>query len=433
MRIKEAIQTIILIVLMCISLFLTWTIITYQERRTFNDVEELSATMNSSKSALANQLVAQYVFAQTKNEFFGTQKKEVMQKVYDAFDNATVVSQSSRSISEYFPENDKRLILKYPHLKIEDIKSLFGIEAELYDTFTFNFIMIDVISNDEDQIAVSFLDSDKKRELNVKVKDVNTIQLNKLVSAIETTAPEYFIERDFGRTPLFLRKDAAEFDHIAYLAEDMSEDQVRNIYFNSDQNISRNSVKNKTTFSDGSQVVEINEISNVVTLFKGQSSTSLSKELNTTLEGQLNFLQRYPFPFDEYLFDEMINEAQKSVYRLRINGIPVYSEGNTSQINVEWSPVAYKKITRPNFFYKGTIANETFKVNLPSGKDVLQQLQSNKDINERDIEDVYIGYAQFIYDEKLGMKVIRFDPTWIVDYNGETLRFENGMLSNTLN
>ncbi|MGL4820656.1 MAG: YycH family regulatory protein [Bacilli bacterium] len=433
LTIKDFIQTLVLFILIALSLFLTWTIITYQERITVSNEVALKPNALGDRSSINERVRPKLIVAKDSGQYYGGQDWDYVELLWSAFQDAKIqMNTQSTHASSLFPKRSAHMILKFEKLAIGDFAALFERSTDVPEGATFEYVALQFSNLSENELSVYFTDETNGVQYRGKIKDVNPTFLKQLFAKMTETAARYTpVKLPSGYTT-FLRQDASEYEHIAFLAEELNTTLLRNVFFAEDQRTSRTERNGQTVYTDGKHMLTIDANRNVVRYRIGEEKET-TVHFATSLANQINFINNSLGGWrDDFYFDGYAALGNGATYRLYMNDLPAYSTEDSSELTIGWSTNQFNAYSRPRFTYKGQIASETFKVDLMRGSEVMKKLKDTPSIDMTNVEDVFIGYSQYVYNQPQGLKVVRFDPSWLVQYNGEIYRLDDIIRMSTL-
>lgn len=99
---------------------------------------------------------------------------------------------------------------------------------------------------------------------------------------------------------------------------------------------------------------------------------------------------------------------------MEYEGYPMHSNGNLTIMEQSWHDNQLHQYVRPLFSLNNILGVES--VELPSGEQVLQYINSSSTYNEEDIRDIHIGYRLTYLDGTTFS--VTLDPAWYINYKG---------------
>jgi regulatory protein YycH of two-component signal transduction system YycFG len=118
-----------------------------------------------------------------------------------------------------------------------------------------------------------------------------------------------------------------------------------------------------------------------------------------------------------------MNEADKEIiYRLHINGLPVFNDFGISEYDVEWGTENVRVYERPYVFLGDKALTQT-EVILSKAEDALASFKKSmsEQYNPDKLEDMTIGYEMTV-DDSTGADIVALKPTWYFFYDQDWVK-----------
>ena len=146
-------------------------------------------------------------------------------------------------------------------------------------------------------------------------------------------------------------------------------------------------------YTDSTRLMTVNKDTHMISYINPSQKSTLLSSSSDLLAKSIEFVNNHAgWKGSNYRFDRM-NETNQSVsFRLYSDDYPVFNQLGMSEIKEIWGDEQIYSYKRPYFTLDFALPDETQKVVLPSGPDVMKQLETKRNYDYVNIEDVAIGY-----------------------------------------
>lgn len=291
----------------------------------------------------------------------------------------------------------------------------------------------------------------KRMLIDYKTKNTVTLYLvaDKSVLKVETSAKSELFERYVAqmndvlinyvgiitneftsdeKTNLYVPEYGNHMKTYIYMADHINIDNINNAILDDQEHIIERKRKNTTTFFSNTGIVSI---ADDVYKYNNLSETDHARSVALNhLVKSFNFISKHGGYTDDYRLFSINNKNESINYQMFLAGLPVFSEGGLTEINVIWgSKEAYE-------YRRGLISTsvaipstETTKL-LPTAEELRYDLAANKAYRFEDITQIALGY-EMIKNDASDIQIqstLTFEPGWYVQYQGQWMKFEDGRL-----
>ncbi|MGF3105517.1 YycH family regulatory protein [Rossellomorea sp. DUT-2] len=427
----EKIKSIVLTLLVCISIFLTFNLWTYQPGYdTIDSTEtfEVSVGEKIEETDLSKVLIKPYqLFYHSSNKTVGTLDGDEMNKVikdlssWTLFDLKDYSNQYSRDEIKSLIQGEKKVEIVFPdNVPLSIYSRVIHLEDKKVPTASFDRIVIDLNTVNSDAGTVYFvsLNSNEKYFYECRVS-VESLQKFEKTFLKQVVSYDEYIEQPLNsKRNIFLPKLPKEYKSYRYYSDTLSLDDFKKALFSDPNNVE----VTKNTFINVPSFMKTNEEYNTL------SYVNLSVDENTSLtpvslfQKSMEFVNDHGGWTDDYHFYSISPIENKIVYRLFMENHPVFNENNMAEVSQVWGSESISKYNRPFFKLDMVSKNEIRDVLLPSGASVLYALKQNRTKGLEDVEDIVIGYRMTRDSNESNKNFIIFEPSWYYKFSGNWLR-----------
>ncbi|WP_042352930.1 YycH family regulatory protein [Bacillus massiliigorillae] len=428
---KELIKTILLTFLVCNSVFLTWSIVTYSPKIDLTTKEQVIPNVAiSNKKAEKDIIRPSLIMVHEDDEYYGSIKDEDINMVLDEMDDWTfynfkdVTNSITQKVQSFidkkamielvFPDNVPFAIYKKV-IKVED--------RELRRDLEFDRILISAATGNGEENEVYFVSTDPEKKYVYRF-DVSASHLKKLTNQIREKAKKFDHYTVINATPnkaLYVPENKGQYPKYKYTTKLLDVNKFKNALFPDPGVVKSDQIVRGQEFTGGSTFMRVFYDTMVLKYVNPGLKETYKTAKADLLENSIEFINEHSGWEDNYRFAEINQDEQKTTFRLYVNGLPTFNNQFMSELVQKWVEDDLKSYFRPFFTLELAILSESDMVTLPSGKEAFQQISSVAEPNyEADLlEDMQIGYRMVKDMEAFQYDNISLEPAWYYKYNGE--------------
>lgn len=426
----EAIKTVVLTLLVLISITLTFVLWTYHPKYDVLQNDEYIQHVSVSNTQVDTAMVVQPKqmlihkngahYAVTKEEEKSEALKEMKKWTLDDFENISSSVPPGKFLS--FLNGKERLEVIYPdEVPIDIYRLIFMVEDKGLDGLSFDRILVPL--EGEDKFPVYFIATDKHKIYKAIASDASQEVINRLAKEA-SRFPRYFAYPVSETKQLYLPENEVALSSLQYYTDELDVDKFKEALFSDPSFVKKDLIPFGEEYTDGSRLMDVDFLQRMLLYVNPAarvSNISQTKSETHLIQKSIDFVNEHGGWTDLYHFARWSEEDRKVIFRLVVNGYPVFNEYGMSEIVETWGASDLMKYQRPLFRLEIADRNRTPKT-LPSGRAIVKQLEKRKDIRKTLVKDVAIGYELVKDPER--EKVIRLEPAWFYLY-GQTWKKVN--------
>lgn len=418
----ENIKSVILIILVLVSILLTWNLWTYQPNYDMmeksNYVKEVTV---SEKQEVQKIVRPDQILFHIKGQHYGINNtgeidkviKEIGQwtffdvkNVTDKFPNIEDLSHSSGNVELMFPGE----------VPIELYRSVVNIEVKKVPSFNFNRIIINVESSDKENGTVYFVSTENQQVYISHISSSSLSAFNHDFYKNAASLPRYFAYQASDRRTLFLPEGEREMMRYKYLPKRLDSEEFKEALFHDPSFVQRSSVPEGEEFTDDSSKMSVNFDSNMLFYVNPTADDQYIANSYDLVKRSIDFVNEHGGWTDPYRFVSKSEYKRTVTFRMYSrDGYPVFNDRGASEISEVWGRDEINKYIRPNIALELPLTTEISKVTLPTGHDALKFLQEQKSFKPELLEEVTLGYRmERDTDENM---LILLEPAWFYRYD----------------
>ncbi|MDY0409910.1 YycH family regulatory protein [Virgibacillus soli] len=417
----EVVKTYILVVLVAISLILTFTIWTYKPNfdaiidpkdKYINEEEfHLDGEVQTKKDIITPESI---IF-QNAGKYFGFINPNEQNKLYEDMQTWAIYD-FKLDESHRIPDDNFQVELRFPDtLPMEVLPSVFSFNEEPESLPSWSFRRVMITFNDSKSIMYfHFLSIDGQRQATATVNNVTKYDLLKSYATNIDDFEEYTVFED-AKTPIFIPKHEKDAVRRSFTINMMNPKKLVNAMFYDPSLVSRNlSNEDIAYYTDGKRQMLVSPDRRYMEFTDPiqEDEIGLLRPLDV-IDKSLANINEHKGWTNIYKLDELDMQKNRIKYLMYYAGYPVF---NTSLTAIEqvWQGQSLFQYKRPLFKLNNSIVGEP--VTLPSGQKVKQYLKGRTKYKLDQIEDIRIGYGVSYEDNASYIMIL--DPAWFIKYNG---------------
>jgi regulatory protein YycH of two-component signal transduction system YycFG len=418
----ENIKSVILAVLVFASVILTWNIWTYQpDYETINNhyFYEVEISENRDASSLIKPIK---IIFHKENVPYGTVNekdidtimKEMRKwKFYD-FHNVSR-SFTPKELQKLVNGNNRIDIEFSTQIPLKMYENVLHFEEAKLPNSSFDHIIINDMNTAGSGATVYFVSVPNKLVYKSTIASSQLKELKKVYLAKTNHYMEYTAHKLKTGT-VYLPKEKTTMIRYKYIPDFIETEKFKDALFSDPHFVKKNVNSEGEEYTDGSSLMRVNYTNNMMFYVNPAQEAELGRisDLNDLLGKSIQFVNQHGGWTDKYrYFDSNLKES-KVVYRLFVNGYPVFNENGMSEIQQYWGKDKIYKYERPYFTLDISLPSETVEIELPSGQEALSLLSQRPDFNPDFLKDMEIGY-QLMHSPQTP-KILILEPVWYYKY-----------------
>lgn len=420
----EKIKSVILVLLVCFSVLLTWNIWTYQPNYELMEKPNTVEKVVISEKKDVEQIIRpdRIYYHYGKEKHFGTVDTIEITKTLNEiskwnFADFEDVSDEIGNFSSFAIESG-HVVIQFPDsIPIDLYKTIIDVKDSKLPPFYFDQIVIDVDDTAKDHGLVYFISTKYKQAYRSHVP-ASFIQnfRNSFYKNAENNLNfvKYMPFKTSNEHVIFLSTEESKMLRYQLLSTPLDSEKFKNALFKDPSVVQKNYQPTGEEYTNGSSLLRVNQDKNTLSYVNPaeiNESNNFSKNL---LKRSIDFVNDHGGWTDNYRFVEMDEEKQTVLFRIYDDkGYPVFS-GNSgiSEISQTWGQNGINEYLRSNFSLG--LRMETTEITLPSGQAIMEYLEKKEDFDLNQLQDLVLGYTM---TKELQKRSVYLEPSWYYKYN----------------
>lgn len=427
MKYYEQIKSFVLLLLVAVSLLLTFLIWSYQPN--YKVIEESKVdTKTIGKHKNVEQVLLPYrVIVSEYGQLLGNVSTRNLNKMMSAIASWKTRKLHFETNNLTFEDineliaNDKHITLFYSEeVPIKVFQSILTFEEPNITKITFDRLVIDWSTVNQSYIKINFINTHNKTLYSAKVAISKSNFQSEVLKYLKNLDSFEEIKR-LKKLSLYVPKKEVKLNQYTYYIDEVSPDTFRDVLFN-DPNIVKKTTEstNSLKYTDGMSLMTVDTNKKVFN-FVNPSSEKITTEISMAdlWHNTFQFINNHGGFNSDYRYTAINMDKHVVDYQLFIHGYPVFSSITNTQITAMWGNNNQMfRYIRPYYFLEMDISSEKKTEQLPSGTKVIQLVETNK-LKLSSVDDLVVGYYLVQNNSDLIYTLV---PSWFAIMDGEWIR-----------
>ncbi|HEY4553273.1 MAG TPA: two-component system activity regulator YycH [Bacillaceae bacterium] len=427
----ENVKSLVLFLLVAASGALTWTLWTYQPKYDVFPDKYHEVSISNQQEPM-NLIKPARILYHVDGVHYGTVDDNLINDLlldmsqWSLFDIGEAKSLNDAQIQE-LSHADNRVTISFPDLVPFDLyKSVLHFETKVLPADTFDRIVVNLASGNKEDASVFFLSTETRR---VYESHINAEALNTFVREIEGSLNQYSNYKAYvlpDERTMYLPSDTVSVTKYKFYSDYIDPVKFQNALFKDPSKVRRDILADGEKFTDFLSMMNVDYNTNMIFYVNpGQDQEERHMETpGSLLRRSITFVNEHSGWTDNYQYFGLDADKGKTVFRLFMDGYPVFNDQGMAQIEQIWGITEIYQYSRPYFSLDIALPGQT-EVELPSGEDALNYALNYMKINDPEfkpelLEDMMIGYK--LSKDPDSQKVFVLEPSWYYRYAGSWLR-----------
>ncbi|MGW6380071.1 YycH family regulatory protein [Peribacillus butanolivorans] len=417
----ERAKSIILIILVGTSIFLTWSIWTYEPEYDQFDQSDDLIRIKSDVQIVSDVIKPVSILFHSNGQHFQTSDPVEIDKMEKEFSqwSFTGVKELSmkrlqRKFDDFVHEEGSMEIEFSDDVPISLYKTVLDISDKELPSFSFDRIIIKQkgISGNESAVYFVSYEQEKIYQSMVSSKRLKDF-MDDFYKDSHKKYPEYTAQTINSKRTLFVPENSIKINRFQYYIDTFDIGNLKDALFNYPKYVRQDSVSVGEEYTDGTRLMTINKENYIISYINPAQKRKLFDSSSDLLGKSIDFINDHAgWEDSNYRFAYISENEQRVVFRLFVNGYPAFNEYGMTEIEQIWGKEEIYSYERPYFTLASVLPSEGSVKTLPNGREVLNQLKSKENIDFKSVEDISVGYKlNKSLDSKL-VTLVTLDPTW---------------------
>lgn len=439
MRNKEVIKSVILIIFVLFSVFMTYRVWTFTPELT-----DLESDMNAETPAIGPKIskpidsviMPLRIINRNGTDLKGTSNVEEIKKITDVMldkDVKKVDILTSESAVQLDDLSERYTVLDFPDSVPSEmyLNQVLGLSMSNYPKINFDRILVDTKSTDR---AIVYLLSENKQKaikLQTTIKSHEFDKINKEVASKFKPYTSIITNQNTTNeiNQIYAPETADNINIYRYVSNKISVSDLNDVILG-DSVIARNNDNHVSTYNNNTGIATVNEKKQTYRYTNLSEDENNIKDLSKSISNSFKFINEHAGFTDEFRLFGTDPKQGNVNYKMFLNNYPVFDEDNLSSIEASWGRDTITEYNRGLITTGVAVPSKKESDEIPTAEEVRFNLASNAEIDFNKVTNFAIGYDLSLPVDDIDnlQDTIEFTPKWYIKYDGEWKQYENGGL-----
>lgn len=422
----ERAKSIILMILIATSSYLTWSIWTYEpkyekiDQNKYINIESDNQTVNDvvKPSHILIHRGSQHYQTSDQADIEKAEKKMASWKLYNLVRHSPQLTK--KEFEDFIHADGTVEIIFSDDIPLALYKTAFQVEDKDVPTFSFDRIIYRQNDIQGQKATIYFASSENLNFLQASIDSKKLSDFNVTFYQNASSYPEYKSYWVNKQHQVFVPKQEVSLNRYKYYMGYLDIGNFKDALFPDPLNVRHETVANGEEYTDSTRLMSVHKDTYMISYINPSEKSTVLSSSSDLLAKSIEFINNHAgWNESDYHFDRM-NETYQSVsFRLYNEGYPVFSPLGMAEITEIWGDEQIYSYQRPYFTLDFKLPSETQRVVMPSGSEVMKQLKLKRSFDYANVEDVTMGYKLSI--SPLDTNLILLEPTWYYRSGGDWL------------
>lgn len=425
----ETAKSLTLIVLIGVSLLLTYGLWSYQPSSdTLQDPTYENTNLGGEEETKKSLIEPNSIIFHANQRYFSFSDPLQQKKLYHEM-QSWVMYNFETGPPEGVLEQDYLAEIVFPdELPMNILSSLFKFNDReiMFPSWSFKRIYFTFLP-DTASLGVHFVSENRQQEATALIND--SAKYERLWSYISDMDLSVLMEYELfneDSTPVYIPANRMEMPEYSFTIENLDPNLLINALFRNPSAVRPIYSSNERLYTDNQQQIRVFENGSSMEFYNPYSEDfERTDTLKLIDQSILSINDHFGWTQEYNLLDIGGNTVR---YQMYYDGFPVFDNShlNLNIIEQRWTNQDLSIYKRPLYTLESAFPTDT--VELPAGSDIIHYLENNPSSNYHveNITDLRIGYRLDYQAEDESITLI---PTWYMNYNGSWLEFKFNDLS----
>lgn len=438
MRHIETIKSVVLLLLVLLSLILTFLIWTYTPNFQIIEEPEVEQITIGSPKEVKDVVKPHRILVRSNNNWIGTHDTkpiDLMMNNLSKWKGSELTfirgNLTDADINELLSANERMTLHFHEEVPIRVFSSVLSFSQTELPEVTFNQLILDVNKIQNNTLQIYFV-SEQNRTLYITNVSIVEPEFQSVLNNVIQDFISYEEIKRNNKLSLYVPKEKVELVKYTYVINEISPDLLKEALF-IDPTIVQKNAENADSmkYTDGMYLMTVDQPNKIINYVYPASESIAPISPSQLLEESFEFINEHGGFTDDFRFASMNVSKHLTEYQLYKQGYPVFSNITTTRISTTWGEKEIFRYKRPYYLFDMDFPDVQASYQLPSGLDVINTInQSN--LSLEDIEDIVLGYYLIEMDNNKNL-LYTLEPSWFAIQGGNGIKLTSEKLGGTEN
>ncbi|MFC4354784.1 YycH family regulatory protein [Chryseomicrobium palamuruense] len=430
MRYLEHVKSAVLVILIALSMLLTFSIWTYTPPYAIRDTppvidiaiaekKRTSDVVKPYRMLLSYSGAAGMKGSLSSNEMDGTLG---LMRMWSLDSPRLIDNEAQPDEINTALRAQNQIVFSYPtEIPIQSFRQVIPFADEAIPDFSFDHLAVHWESGANGLNAhVTFINTVSQRIFEADVLNSDVQDFLMRVEDMDRRLPIY---NEIGREnqlSLYVSSVQLPLEEYTFGLEEISPEKFKNALFTNPNMVRSNPVGAASQqYTDDSALMNIDYGPRRISYVHPASETELPGDSARLITNSIEFVNEHEGWTDDYRLSRINANTQQISYQLHLKGLPVYSDSMATDLTQYWGLNDVYRYIRPYYTLNQSSPFRTARKQLPSGQFIYDYLASQENIDVNLITDIKPGY--YVRRDP-SQPILVLEPYWYYQVSGTWVR-----------
>lgn len=417
----ENIKTLVLVILIGISLLLTFVLwnspsynqLTNSSSNSDTVIDEVN--LGGGKGVKGTIIEPHHIIFHVNGGYYGFNHPADKQTLYQSMDNWEATDFTVEE-AEDEPQDASMVELVFPDaVPATFLSSLFQVNEDVdFPSWSFRQLFISFIP-EQQSLKLTIPSIDGRAQATAIVSDADHYNhLWEKLNGLDKDVFRTYLPLEESPYPVYVPEGEIELSGKSVTFNNIDPELLVNVLFTNPSAVSQSysPEAREVYFTDGQRGLRIFEDGSKMEFVDPYSEDGSTVSPSQLLNDSIYHINGHDGWTDEYHLVAIQPNQQSIRYKMYHDGYPVFNSSNLATIEQVWGSQQLVEYHRPLFKLRDVLSEGS--VQLPSGTEVLSYLRNNPDFDLENVQQLYVGYH---LNYQSSNQYIELEPAWYMNYN----------------
>lgn len=429
----ETIKSVILLVLITLSIILTFLIWTYTPKYKFKEERatvDISIAEGLEKKDFASIIKPYKLLLNLEEGLKGTVDAAEIDPLIEALKKWSISNPrlednkfNEEKLAAFMRQKNRIVFLFQGEVPLPVYDSILNIENSNVTEISFDRIVIEW-DDDNEAVALNFISKKNNSRYKSKAKIVDIQDFHRSVLNKRLTYDDYVDVMPEEIPFIAVPANPIELTRNTYFQnekDEISPTRFRSALFSDPNAVRRSQVGvNREDYQDNHALMKVDTEKKQLQYVHPVAESRELAIPSELLEDTIDFVNEHGGWTDDYRYSDMNFKTRYVKFQLYVRGLPVLEGTTLTEIEQVWGDEKVYQYKRPYYSLDESLPSETDTVTLPSGVEVAKQLLKSKEVDFSTIEEIIPAYYM---EHNAELNIFMLEPYWYYLKKGNWIRF----------
>lgn len=429
----ETVKTFVLIVLIGISMLLSYTLWSYQpnSNRTIGGeiVDKETDVGGLSDKTKRSMVKPGEIIFHKQDRYYGFINAVERDQLYEEMQKWVITDFEAQTSDEDFQKPNNGVELIFPdEIPMDIMNSLFkfGFDDFILPTWSIDRIFISFLTESK-SLQLDFISSENNQTSHAVINDTKSYEkLWSMMANINEEKLQRYLVINEDTSPIYIPQDPVSLPNYSITATDINPGRFVNILFANPTIVRETNSESigEAYFTDSRQLSVYSERMRME--YVNHATSNANEDVFITevelLDRTIRNINSHSGWTGDYRLEDIHSPLHRISFQMYYRGYPVFSNYKLSTIQQRWGvsqtgDMQLLNYDRPLFSFDREVLLREVD-DLSSGENVIAYLENHTDVAFENIQDIKVGYELIYKRDDQESEYIELNPMWYKKENG---------------